>query len=46
MDREDGEMSDDTSMIVDDDVKEPIQYTEDCTVVRVSLRTQSNLDIN
>ncbi|KAJ8722672.1 hypothetical protein PYW07_003852 [Mythimna separata] len=32
MDREDGEMSDDTSMLIDD-IKEPISYTEDCTVV-------------
>lgn len=32
MDREDGEMSDDNAMLVDD-VKEPISFTEDCTVV-------------
>ncbi|XP_035435928.2 nuclear cap-binding protein subunit 3 [Spodoptera frugiperda] len=32
MDREDGEMSDDNAMVVDD-VKEPISYTDDCTLV-------------
>lgn len=36
MDREDGEMSDDNAMLVDD-VKEPISYNEDCTVVRNSI---------
>lgn len=38
MDREEGEMSDDNAMLVDDDIKdtkEPISFTEDCTVVSV-----------
>ncbi|CAD0196828.1 unnamed protein product [Chrysodeixis includens] len=39
MDREDGEMSDDNAMLVDDDVKEPISYTEDCTVVYKANKT-------
>lgn len=33
MDKEDGEMSDDNAMLIDD-VKEPISFSEDCTVVR------------
>lgn len=32
MDREDGEMSDDNAMVVDD-AKEPISFDKDCEVV-------------